>query len=894
MGRGFGVVLALVLLSGGQVWAREPVPPAQIRLPLVADLAHRDTVTHELPSGRLLSPVGLLQDTPNFPAQVVGHGDWVAVLANGATDIQTITLYDRASLAPLAQFRAHKGGITRTGDSAVQSVRAAPSITAGVPVTERAGQSLYQGLNVGPDGTLYAAGGVSDNVLALRYRRGRLRVVNSYSLHGQPFPRNQYPYQYQGDQEEPRRFYPDSVAVSGGHLYVTGLLSNSLARIDLRTGETRYVNVGPMPFAVAAVDDGRRLLVSNWGADHVTVVDAGRLRVLGRISLLDLPQAEPQAGVHPTAIAAVPGTARAFVLSANNDRLAEIDTRKLRLLRSVSLAPYPDAPPGSYPDGIHLTGDRLFIANAGNNSLTVLDGKTLRPLGSIPTAWYPTAVWGTRGSVYVVCAKGLGSGPNLQKQWVGSMMRGVLQKLDWPALQPQLAELGRVTLHDNGFTATQRAARRQREAGTVAWLRRHIRHVVFILRENKTFDEDLGRYARAGAWADPHLALYGPRELPNLFALADRYALLTNFYVDGEVTAQAHQWTTGASDSDFIQRTWPIYYSKRGLIPNPGWTQALRPHAPGAKNPYAIYADLSSLGHFSNPWIAYPYRLYLFDKLAAHGVSFANFGEFLSRDRQGRVPERLRTASDTDYPAWDLDVLDSERARRFQDWAERRIARDDFPAFTYIWLPDDHTAGLRPCALTPDYYVADNDAATGRILDFLSHSKLWKHTLVILTEDDAQSGADHVSAHRSFALLMSPWIRRGALVATHYSQIDLLRTEEAILGLPPMSQWDGNARVIQGIWQDTPDPEPFNARPMQVAKARNACAKAPALSQAQRYGPTDLLKVGGQEQFRQVWTAKYGPRGYARVMDYLNRLAAGKQASLNAFLAHGEAGDDDD
>ncbi|EQD38333.1 phosphoesterase family protein, partial [mine drainage metagenome] len=219
--------------------------------------------------------------------------------------------------------------------------------------------------------------------------------------------------------------------------------------------------------------------------------------------------------------------------------------------------------------------------------------------------------------------------PNVRFQWVGDMMHGLLQRISYGQIQRELPRLTRVALADNGFGAATRAALERHNARLTRMLRRHIRYVVFILRENKTFDEDLGKLKGVGHWADPHLALYGPRELPNLFSWARRDALFVNFYADGEVTAQGHQWTTGASDSDFVQRTWPQYYSHRGLVSNPGWTQSLVPGSAGmagiggvtgtaaVRDPYSDYINLSVLGKWSNPWIAYPERLYLFNDLQA-------------------------------------------------------------------------------------------------------------------------------------------------------------------------------------------------------------------------------------------------------------------------------------
>ncbi|HVA37451.1 MAG TPA: alkaline phosphatase family protein, partial [Candidatus Dormibacteraeota bacterium] len=402
--------------------------------------------------------------------------------------------------------------------------------------------------------------------------------------------------------------------------------------------------------------------------------------------------------------------------------------------------------------------------------------------------------------------------------------------------------------------------------------------------------------------------MYRRRELPNLYALAGGGALFADFDVDGEVTAQGHQWTTAASDSDFVQRTWPAYYSDRGLVQNPGWTgpqadaDTAHGNVPlGFDNPYGDYEDLSKLGAWSNPWISYPAGRFLFDDLAAHGVSFEDFGEFISRTEGGDVVPNVLAHTDTTFPGWNRFLLDTDRARLATRWIDAH--RNGFPRFLYIWLPDDHTAGGAPCYYTPDYYVADNDAATGRIVAALSRLPVWRHMAVFITEDDAQSGADHIDAHRSFLVAAGPWIKSGTVETAPYSQVDMLRTAEAILGIPPLSQWDANARVIDGIWRATPNDAPIAARPMEVARAVNpgSCSRYTRLRRkagehgqiltrasiaAQAYTPTSLLKVAGPEQLRQEWIATHGLASYLRLQAYLARLAARRHAPLDAFIAN--------
>ncbi|MHB1813399.1 MAG: bifunctional YncE family protein/alkaline phosphatase family protein [Steroidobacteraceae bacterium] len=908
-----GVVLAAVAL-GGCTAARPQVSTAGVLRGRLGDLA---AVTHVIATGRRISPIGRLARTANFPSTVLVSKGSAYVLADGATHTQSVARYDAATLAAEGSVVGFRGPVKKTGPRGVLKI---PH------------ENFFQGLAAGRRGTLYAAGGSSDVLVAVRAGHKGFALARRYPLRYYPFPKDQYPYGYQGFHRGPRHFYPDGVTIGqgGGHAYVTGLLSNAVARVNLRSGTVHYANVGPYPFAPVLTDHGRRLVVTDWGGCGVTVLKSRSLRRIGTICIgpkTGPTNADP--GIHPTALVAVPGGSKVVFTASNLDEAVEVDARTLHVVRIFDDAPYPGAPPGSYPDGLALHGGRLFVANAGNDDVAVFDLSNGQGLGLIPTGWYPTGISASAHALYVVAAKGMGSGPNLHFQWVGDMMHGLLQRISYGQIQRELPRLTRVALADNGFGAATRKALAEHNARLTRMLRRHIRYVVFILRENKTFDEELGKLKGVGHWADPHLALYGPRELPNLFSWAQREALFVNFYADGEVTAQGHQWTTGASDSDFVQRTWPQYYSHRGLVSNPGWTQSLVPGSAGmagiggvtgttaVRDPYSDYINLSVLGKWSNPWIAYPERLYLFNDLQAHHVSFEDFGEFVSRTEAGNIPKPLRAHLARQFPGWDRMILDTHRAKVAVKWMRRHAAH--LPRFMYMWLPDDHTAGRTPCYYTPDYYVANNDEATAQVIHYLSTTPQWKHMVVFVTEDDAQSGADHIDAHRTFAVALGPWVRHVDM-ARRYSQVNIIRTIEAVLHLSPMSQWDANAAVIGGIWRRKPDDAPVPVIVPKVPVAFNpgkcanerlmrrmASASGHVLTRAwlhshqgllaqqlppasDWYTPTSLLKITGAEQMRQEWIGSKGATSYARAMRYLRRYARAHHAPVSHYLAN----DDDD
>ncbi|MDA8191319.1 MAG: quinoprotein amine dehydrogenase, beta chain-like protein, partial [Gammaproteobacteria bacterium] len=466
--------LGLALGSGFMAALARPIPnDRDVGRPVTIDPANRPTYTHILPTGRVTSPVGRINGTPNFATAAALSGHDLLVLANGATRAQTITSYDAHSLARIGQMAAYRG--PHKG-----AVANAPSmLTLGH-------QNLFQGLATASGGLVYAAGGATNDVLVLRQDHGRLTLVRRYPLAWQPFPKTQYPYHYQGHHiGRPRLFYPDAVLPGprGRHLYVTGLLANSLARITLKTGHVRYLNIGAYPYALAFADHGHRLAVSLWGANAVAIVNPRPFTRLDQIQVGPrATAADTAAGLHPTAMIAKGHGPDVFVTLANVDRVAQIDTVTGKVVRWIDDSPYPDAPPGSYPDALAIAGERLFVANAGNNDVAVFDLRSGQRVGLIPTGWYPTALTATAHALYIVAAKGLGSGPNIHHQWVGDMMDGLVQKVSFSTLATRLPQWTRLALRHDGFTHRERMARVRGDRTAIAFLHRHIHYVVFILR----------------------------------------------------------------------------------------------------------------------------------------------------------------------------------------------------------------------------------------------------------------------------------------------------------------------------------------------------------------------------------------------------------------------------
>jgi hypothetical protein len=294
---------------------------------------------------------------------------------------------------------------------------------------------------------------------------------------------------------------------------------------------------------------------------------------------------------------------------------------------------------------------------------------------------------------------------------------------------------------------------------------------------------------------DARLCLFGEKITPNLHALAREFVLLDNFYVDGEVSADGHEWTMGAYASDFVEKTWPLNYGHKD---------------------HKI--DYPSEGAFR---IATPAGGYLWDQAAKMGVSYRSYGEFVTNGRKPgdvsipRLPV-LKDHIDPLYRGFDLTYPDIKRTERFISELARYESEGEMPRLQVVRLGNDHTEGTKAGALTPTALVGDNDLAVGKLVDAVSHSRFWATTAIFILEDDAQNGPDHVDAHRSPAFVISPYTKRKAVDSSMYSTSSILRSIELILGLPPMSQFDAQAAPLYGAFVSTPDPTPFEARPARV------------------------------------------------------------------------------
>jgi len=744
-----------------------------------------------LPNGWKISPAGRHLSVGDLPLAMAESRDgrYLVVTNNGYAK-PTLTVVDLASF----------------------------TVKARTPVDD-----AWLGLAWSPSGDrLYSSGGAGNKVLEFRFKKGKLSPGRTFAL---AEPSDKESRSVYG--EEPVRkasAFVGGVAVSpdGSRLYAVNVLGQALSSVDLASGRALHsVPLEAEPYACAVSPDGRSVFVSLWGGSRVLLFDAATLARQGEFAV----------GEHPNAIEISGDGKRLFVACANTNTVWALDLSAARAVEQISTALFPDSPPGSTPNGLGLSpdGSRLLVANADNNAVAVVDvskpGES-RVEGFLPTGWYPTAARFSRDGrrIRILSGKGLVSQANPRGpqpgipagepgQYIGALLTGALS--DLPV--PDSSALARLT--KKVYELTPRfgsAAEGAVGAGGRSVVPARpgepspIRHVFYVLRENRTYDQILGDMPEGNG--DPNLCLFGEDVTPNAHALAREFVLLDNFYVNSEVSYNGHEFSTGAYASDVVQKIWPMNYADRGGAYLTGDGGAMR-------NPY---------GNLTAPAAGY-----IWDACRRSGVSFRSYGEFVmaARASDKRPSKGERRAEKTyrasvpgleghfapDYPPFDLAVPD---ARRFEVWLRefRRYEEDgQLPALSIVYLPNDHTGGAKAGFPTPRAMIAENDRALGLLVEAISKSRYWKESAILVLEDDAQNGPDHVDAHRSVALVASPYARRGAVDSTLYTTCGMLRTIELLLGLPPMSQCDAAAMPLFGAFRAEPDPTPFAARGARVS-----------------------------------------------------------------------------
>lgn len=528
-----------------------------------------------------------------------------------------------------------------------------------------------------------------------------------------------------------------------------------------------------------------------------------------------------------------------WVSNGNNDRIERIDLKRNRIVANQRLIPSPLVAKvrGVAPAGMTLSpdGKRLYVAEMGINSIAVLDAMTLRTLGRIPTAWYPyrVALSPDGKRLAIICFRGFGNGPNAGASRPNSpflSMRGVLTVADTPA-DSELPKLTQTVLECNGIV--DRSAERARLSsplipGIPGKASREIKYVVFITKENHTFDTIFDRIP--GTRNDPSLLRWGLSQtvsapgqptlenvpvMVNHNALARQFALSDNFYMEPEASGVGHRWLVGIQPNNLMQMTYTV-----------GWDFRLQSTAPGRR--YSMHSNGSMIPE------DYPEAGSMWEHLARHGISFRNYGEgfefpgvleIAGTHRTGArevvnipMPKVLYDNTCRDYPIFNMNIPDQYRAHWFiQDIEQNYLSKGKpIPQFLNIALCNDHGTRPNPERGYPYLasWMADNDLALGRIVEFLTHTPYWKNMVIFVTQDDSGGEPDHVDAQRSVLIVISPWVKRGYVSHRHTTIVSMHRTLYSIFGLPPLNMFDALANDLSDCFTTTPDYTPYKCLPV--------------------------------------------------------------------------------
>ena len=647
--------------------------------------------------------------------------------------------------------------------------------------------AVFLGLAFSPDGkSLYVSGGDQDVIYRFDWRGGAATLADSIVL------------AVKAKGKDGTR-YPAGIALSpdGRTLYAVENLADSLAVVDLAARRVvQRLAMERYPYGVVVGQDGT-VYASAWGGWTVSIFPAranGTLNAGTRIRV----------GRHPSALALNPSGSRLFVASGSTDRISVLDTRTRAVIATLDDATPAATGEGSTPNALALSanGTRLFVAEADNNAIGVFDlsagtaGSISATgndalIGRIPVGWYPTAVAVDGADLLVVNGKGRGTLPNPRRPQPGhrtptptpdyilGQINGTLTVLPAKPGTSELAAFSQRVASANGWNVRQREGKYP-----------PFKHVIYIIKENRTYDQILGDLPQADG--DTSLLFFPRPVTPNHHALAERFGIFDRFFVNAEVSADGHNWSTAAYVTDYVQKTTPSNYSSRGR---------------------SYDYEGTNRGVIPDDDVAEPSSGYLWDLADRAGITYRNYGAFIDESKPGNyvaTKAKLAAHTNTAFSGYDLDIPDQVRAdiwlKDFQDF----VRAGNLPALQIVRLPNDHTAGGSAGKPTPRAYMADNDLALGRVIEALTKSPFWKSTVVFVIEDDAQDGPDHVDSHRSPLFVISPYTR-GRVFHRFANTTDVLATIEDILGLGRMSQFDHYGRPLREIWESTPDLTPYVA-----------------------------------------------------------------------------------
>jgi YVTN family beta-propeller protein len=707
-------------------------------------------------------------------------------------------------------------------------------------------KALYYGLAFDSTGRLYAANGPFDMVSLFQLGSGgKLQAVKETLTDASG--NKDYPNFVAGLALSADR---RTLFAAHNEAYRSGGLQSSLSVIDVASNTVRKkISLPGFPLALAAVaptnSRNEKVYASCERDGVVASIDAQT----GKVQPI-------KTGMQPTGLLLNKDQSRLYVSNSGSDTVSIIDTATDQVIKTILTRPAAlRGLPGCTPEGLALSPDErtLFVALADLNAVGVIDLDRQELAGYIPAGWYPTAVAVANGNLFVANAKGVkavtpnGKAVNAHGTYIQNIIEGTVSKIDLREAMSGLRDLTQQTLANNYATPALIASR------TASFRNPGIKHVIYILKENRTYDQVLGDDPRGNG--DPSLVLFGKEVTPNQHALADRFVLLDNFNVCAEVSGDGWQWSTAGIASENTSRNVPFNYSGRGRDYD----------FEGQTN--GVAADFAGV-----PDVADAPGGYIWNACERAHVSFRNYGFYvdpidpedakkvgLTTPDNGPTKKALLRDTDNSFRQFDTSYADSDMwvkygftepkgaktyggskaPSRYTEWRKEfdtMLAQHKVPQFMMVRFMRDHTAGTAEGLCTPQAMVADNDYAVGELVDAVSHSAIWKDTAIFIIEDDAQSGKDHVDCHRSTAYVISPYVKRSSVNSGFYNTDSVLRTMELLLGMKPMNEYDAVAQPL-----DVFEPTPVNLEPYRsVLPAREI---AMGVNQRTAYRAADSARL---------------------------------------------------
>ncbi len=636
---------------------------------------------------------------------------------------------------------------------------------------------------------LYASGGNNNWISKYAVQNNKLILKDTIKL---------------GD-KWPNRISPAGIDIDDAKslLFVVTKENNSLYVVDLKTKKIlQQKSLKGEAYTCLLSPDKKILYISCWGCDKIYLYNTQVREFSGEIAV----------GDNPNEICLSKNGGYLYVANANDNSVAVISTSQRKVIEVLNAALYPNAPSGSTSNGVALSEDEktLYVANADNNCLAVFDVSKpgfSKSKGFIPTGWYPTNIKIIGNKIFVSNGKGFSSmanpfGPNptrhegeviwhagdtsSREQYIAGLFRGTMSIIDVPS-QKQLSVYSQVVYRNTPYNKEKETSGKGEQGNPIPMKvagKSPIRYVFYIVKENRTYDQVLGDIKEGNG--DSSLVLFGEKITPNQHKLAREFVLLDNFYCDGEVSADGHNWSMGGYATDFLEKNWPTGYVDRGGDYNGEGSRAIANNKNG----------------------------FIWDHCKRNGITYRTYGEFAD-NYKANIPV-LEHHFCPYFTSWDQTVRDTTRFFQWKREFDSLLAVNAVPQFNSLRFINDHTEGLRKDRPTPFAHTADNDLAVGLFVEYLSKSRIWNESAVFIIEDDAQSGPDHVDAHRTTAYVAGGFVKRNFVDHTMYSTSSMLRTMELILGMPPMTQYDAAAESMWRCFSSTPNSNAFTSLPAQI------------------------------------------------------------------------------